>query len=197
MNGKLTVVVQTKGARKALLGHFSADRWGEKEGGSSHEISLVSEELRGDPVDVLGVMHHELVHMYNHEHDVKDTSESGRHNLRFKEAALDHGLEYPVDDDGKAHPHPSRGWQSTILSEGLRDAIVNEFQPNYAVFERFRELMPTKVKQPTKMKKWTCSCLTEDGNKEKYIVRTTAKLVATCQECGNEFVKAPGQDDGE
>ena len=63
-------------------------------------------------------MLHEMAHLYNMVHGIKDTSsQSGAyHNKRFKETAEAHGL--------RIEQHPKYGWTVTYPTEELLDFII-------------------------------------------------------------------------
>lgn len=74
-------------------GHFLADGWMGKDGEPVHEIVMTGESLERGAVPTLGTMIHELAHLYNHENDIKDVSDSGRyHNRDFRRTAEGMGL---------------------------------------------------------------------------------------------------------
>lgn len=171
---KVVIVVQTRGTKKNLLGHFASTRWFTKEGEPIHEISIVAEQLLRDPFDVLETLTHELTHLHNDEQGIKDTSASQRHNKKFKAAAEDFGL--VVGD-----PDKSRGYDATSLGEELRQDIATKFVPDLTAFRLFRDINPPKDKAPTKNKKYSCQC------DPPVNVRSAVELHAHCDICNEEF----------
>lgn len=74
-----------------------------------YEINICAEHLTRPFMNVCGTLLHEMVHLWNLQNDVKDTSRGGTyHNKKFKEVAEQHGL--IIDKDIKY------GWTITHLS---------------------------------------------------------------------------------
>lgn len=78
-----------------VLGHFAALRWtGRKEQGHHlHEVVVVAEHLDRPAEDTLETLLHEAGHALNFERGIKDCSASQYHNKKFREAAMELGLE--------------------------------------------------------------------------------------------------------
>lgn len=58
-----------------------------------YEINICAEYLSRPIKEVCATLLHEMAHLYNLEHDIKDTSGNGYyHNKKFKETAEAHGL---------------------------------------------------------------------------------------------------------
>lgn len=175
--GKTVITIQPKGPRKSLLGHFAKERWSTKEGDAVHEIALAAEELRRPTLDILCTLHHELVHCYAYGHGVQDCSKSGRHNFKFKALAEGFGLKVEMAS-------ASKGWAYTELSEELAKVVTSEFIPQEEAFRLFRLMPPLKDTPPSKLKKWSCSCIPPVN------VRVAVQLDAVCQVCELPFVQA-------
>ena len=171
----VTVTVQTKG-RLAYCAWFNADKWETKEGAKVHEINMSAEHLFDDPIDIIGYIVHEVVHLNNHDFGIKDVSKGGRHNKKFGELASDLGLA-PAGPEGKE-------WNSTKLGEVLRERVEKEFQPDYAALALFRTV-PEKKKGRKSTRSWHCEGLDPDCTK----VQVPAKkiLLATCEYCSTKF----------
>lgn len=184
---KVTITVQTRGRAKKYA-HFAAERWSTKEGSIAHEIAMSAEDLKRDPYEVLGTLHHELVHAVAHVKGIKDMAEGGgqRHNKQFKALAEEYGLVFQIldEEDTEPRPHKTYGWAFTELSEELRHEIETEFQPNLEVFNLFRTLAPPRQTQATKMKKYQCGC-----QPKPFIIRSAKDVKATCDICGLSFQK--------
>ena len=83
-----------------------------------YEINICAEYLSRPYEDVAGTMLHEMVHLYNLENGVKDTSRAGTyHNKKFKKAAEAHGL--TVENNAKY------GWCRTTLTDEAKEAVEN------------------------------------------------------------------------
>ena len=93
-----------------------------------YEINLCAEHLARPFEHVAETLLHEMVHLYNLQVGVQDTSRSGTyHNKKYKEAAEQHGL--TVEKDAKY------GWTRTKLNpeakafvDSLQDKKISAFQ---------------------------------------------------------------------
>ena len=121
---------------------------GTKEGGY-YEINLCAEYLNRPFEETCGTLLHEMVHLYNLQVGVQDTSRGGTyHNKKYKEAAEKHGL--TVEKDAKY------GWTKTSLNDEAQ-AFVDSLQDKK--FQLFRKSLPklpgaAKTKQSTR--KYVC-----------------------------------------
>lgn len=171
----VVVLVQTRG-RRMVYGHFRSEGWETSDKSSAHEVSLSAETLLREPLDVLGTMQHELVHLWNWERGIRDYSKGGRHNKAFQAAAESFGLH--VEKDG------THGFSKTCFDDAARAMIEDGFQPNKAVFDMARRVMPKQTTAKTKMIKWTCRC-----EPKPTIVRCATELLAICETCREPFEK--------
>lgn len=172
---RVLVTIQTRGRKASELAHFWADKW-TNEAGGVNEINLSAEDMKRPTLDVLASLHHELVHEWNWRHGIRDTAKSGRHNLRFKQAAEDFGL--LVEKGSK-----SQGWAITTYGGATAKMVEDAFGPDEKVFDMARRAAILKERAPTKMKKWQCQC------EPPFVVRCATNLDAECHICGQEFVK--------
>lgn len=176
MDIDVTPTIQTRGRKKRCLGHFAPKCWSTREGDLRAEISFSAETLNRDPIEIIGVALHELVHAWNYSRGIKDASKSDRHNRRFKAAAEDIGLVVKDPEDSYGHGYTSVG-------DPLRKRIEKDFVPDYSALNLFRLDRPAK-NGTSKQRSWVCDC--------GYKVRTAINTVmdAQCQVCGAEYVEA-------
>lgn len=134
-----------------------------------YEINLCAEYLSRPIELVCETLLHEMVHLFNLEQKVQDTSRSGTyHNKRYKEAAENHGLN--CDKDAKY------GWTNTTLNDEAK-AFVDSLQNTK--FELFRKRIPKMEKGASKKsssRKYVCPCCGA-------IVRTTKEVSLICGSC--------------
>jgi len=79
-------------SRPGTHGHFAPDRWSVDKD-FAPEINLSAESLGRDLVRAAATLIHEMVHLYCHVNEIKDTSRGGRwHNKLFKREAEVRGL---------------------------------------------------------------------------------------------------------
>lgn len=138
-----------------------------------YEINLCAEHLARPFEQVAETLLHEMVHLYNLQIGVQDTSRGGTyHNKKYKTAAEQHGL--TVEKDSKY------GWTITKLNEEAK-SFISEIQDQK--FNLHRKSLPkfsgvSTSKQSTR--KYVCPvCGT--------IIRATKEVSVICAECRVEF----------
>lgn len=138
-----------------------------------YEINICAEHLARLFEQVAETLLHEMVHLYNLQIGVQDTSRNGTyHNKKFKEAAEQHGLDVGKD--------PKYGWTITTLDEDAR-AFVDSLQDKK--FELHRKHLPkipglSKAKQSSR--KYVCPMC-------GLIIRATKEVNVICGDCGCAF----------
>lgn len=145
--------------------------WLEGEDEQGHyEINICAEYLNRPFAEICETLLHEMVHLFNLENDVKDTSRAGTyHNKAFKAAAEAHGL---------ICPQPGKyGWSKTEASEttkayfnslGISDFALYRVQPNVS------------NKKSSSTRKYVCqNC--------GAIIRATKEINAICADCDVPF----------
>ena len=154
--------------------------WKEKgDGEGYYEINVCAEHLARPFEDVAGTLLHEMVHLYNVQNGVKDTSRGGTyHNKAFKDAAENHGL--LVEKDEKY------GWAVTNLDEESEEETKNFM--NFIGKESFDIYREAEVKEKKEKKggnsiKYVCPCCGA-------IIRATKKVRVICAECNEEFIES-------
>ena len=138
-----------------------------------YEINLCAEYLSRPFEQVAETLLHEMVHLYNLQEDVRDTSRGGTyHNQKYKDAAEAHGL--TVEKDKKY------GWNKTKLNDDAK-AYVDSLQDKK--FQLYRKIIP--VVSGTKKSKQSsrkyvcpgCGC----------IIRATKEVHVICGDCEMVF----------
>lgn len=140
----------------------------------SYEIKISAHTLEYPKDVIIGILLHEMAHLYNLLNNIKDTNKNGTyHNRRFKKTAEAHGLIVEQDDEGRY------GWCKTSLNDeaiNLLHTIATD------KFDIFRPIMP-KSTQTAKAKrigsrKYVCP---DCGQ----IVRATKEVHIFCADCPN------------
>ncbi|MBQ8132964.1 MAG: SprT-like domain-containing protein [Clostridia bacterium] len=138
-----------------------------------YEINLCAEYLSRPFEQIAETLLHEMVHLYNLQEDVQDTSRGGTyHNKKYKDAAEAHGL--TVEKDKKY------GWNKTKLNDDAK-AYVDSLQDKK--FQLYRKIIP--VVSGTKKSKQSsrkyvcpgCGC----------IIRATKEVHVVCGDCEMVF----------
>lgn len=86
------ISLEPAGKKKALGWFTTAETW-EIQNEKKYGIVIASDHLDRPPLDILGTLVHEMVHLHNHLDGIEDCSRSGQyHNTKFKSAAEAAGL---------------------------------------------------------------------------------------------------------
>lgn len=173
----ITVLVQTKGAKKTQLSAFTAKRWSSREGMDVHEITFTAEALGRDVMDIVETAIHETVHLANSDKGVRDAAKGGRHNKKYRDAAVDFGLDV-------AGPDKSKGYAFTSMSARLRQDVENTLKPDVGAFRIFRTRDAPKEGRKSTVG-FACDCLTV-----RVAVGKAEDFDAVCQTCGQHFEPA-------
>lgn len=126
--------------------------------------------------ETISTLMHEMAHLYNIQHEIKDTSRAGiYHNTKFKETAEAHGLQISYNEH--------IGWSLTRLTEETEKWVEENINiKGFSVYKLTKEKISkgtAKLKQS--MRKLICpSC--------GLIVRVTKPNVKLlCVECNKEL----------
>ena len=181
---KVTIVVETTGRRKNLLGHFlcktAQTAWRTREGDEISEIKISSEHLARDPVAITETIIHEAVHLWCWYLGLKDTSSGGAyHNKVFKEQAELVGLDF--EHEGRSIP--GHGYGLTKLGDELEEKVRSSLKPKLEAFQIFKDTAPARKAAKPKLALWMCSCPV------RLRVAYDTELEATCNDCGMNFEK--------
>ena len=187
--GKIEEPIITIQSSPRAYGHVTvAKSWAKgTDGDRRHELNLGAGTL-GRPVEnVVATMLHEMVHLYNIQTGVKDTSRGGMyHNKRFRDTAETVDLQVGY--------HPAYGWTITEPTEPLIDFIVSQ---GWEDIKMSRDdgytavgiggkgtsggINPKPPRKPSSTRKYICPCC---GNS----FRATKNLNVLCLDCGKQFV---------
>ncbi len=115
--GELETPIITIQSTPRAYGHVTCGRVWKSKDTDCYELNMGAGTLSRPIENVVATMLHEMVHIYNLMHDIKDCSRGGvYHNKRFKEKAESVGLVIEYD--------PRIGWSITSPSERLLDYII-------------------------------------------------------------------------
>ena len=145
------------------------------ENGGFYEINLCAEYLNRPFEETCSTLIHEMVHLWNLQEGVQDTSRSGTyHNQKFKTAAEDTGA-LTVEKGAKY------GWHITKLSPD-GEAFVKGLGKNG--FSLVRPKVPSLKGSSSKQssRKYVCPCCGA-------IIRATKEVRVICADCDIEFVE--------
>ena len=175
-NGELVkpvITVQQDSTRGSYGWCTGWKAWRDNDGGGYYEINICAETLNRPLEQTAETLLHEMVHLYNIMHEVKDTSRGGTyHNTKYRDAAQAHGL---VVEQGEKY-----GWHKTTLTEEALDWLHG------TDFAGFTLCRPAIKKKPTASKsssrKYVCPCCGA-------IVRATKDVRIICADCEEEMLQ--------
>lgn len=170
-------------------GHFSLrdDTWISKNG-ATHEINIGAGTLARPIEEVVATLLHEMVHYYNHVHEVKDCSRGNTyHNRRFKDAAEARDLYVEHSDKyGWSHTSPTDALLGFVLDHDLTDILINRNElMGYRVTGTGTHsgTATTITPKPSSSRKYVCPCCGMS-------VRATKDVNIACLDCNEQMVLA-------
>lgn len=193
-NGELPEVTLTVQENMGSYGHISvSDTWFTTDGKGMRELNISAQHLTRPIEQVVATILHEMSHLYNMEHNIKDVSANGfYHNKNFKQTAEKvAGLIISKD--------PRYGWTITEAGERVIDfCIKHEFEDiqigkgiDWSIFfggsgSGATTTTTIKPKKPTKSNsiKWVCP------NCGMIIRSTRDNINVICGDCNEQFIKA-------
>ncbi len=177
-DGKLEkVIITTKeGKKKKAYGWIELQKNWTQNGKQRHEINISVDYIGERTVeDMIVTLMHEMVHLYNVQNNIKDTSRAGRyHNKKFKEAAEKHGLICTEREDV--------GFNDTEATDETKEWIKNNIKIKaIGVYKCVACKAPGEPKEKQSMKKMVCpGC----GG----IARVTSDFPLICKACNMELI---------
>lgn len=168
-------------ARKNAYGWFTPNKvWQDAEGKEAkHEIAMSAEYMNRDYVDVIGTLHHEMIHLYCHINNINDTSRQGRyHNKNFKRECESRGFYFDQEE-----PHSTYGWSFTKLTKETRE-LIESFGLDEKAFSLARVVQAKKSNTSSQSKYICTSCDTTFKAKKN--------LNIVCGECDEPFIEEEG-----
>lgn len=192
--GELEEPIITIQTNPSTYGHVTVGKTWKKgtEGEWRHELNISADWLDRPIENVVATMVHEMVHLYNIQNGIQDTSRNGTyHNKKFKAEAEKHMLHI--------EQHEKYGWAITSPTEELLEYII---QQGWEEFQMCRGIgwIPTGVGGAKDGDKATGKP-TKGGEKPKgsnsrryvcpgcgAIVRATTDLQIVCRPCNLDFV---------
>lgn len=141
--------------------------WETNDGEEYYEINMCAEHMRRSFEEVCGTLLHEMAHLYNLMHEIKDCNKL-YHNKKFKEAAEAHGLTVEKT---------KYGYSKTELNDDLKEYVKSL---NYSFdISRKPECKTTKIRSK-KYHYYKCPCC----NVKAYSV---SELNLKCMDCNEEM----------
>ena len=108
-------IMSTPGA----FGHITVGKVWKRKGEDRHELNIAADWLQRPIENVVATMIHEMVHLYNIQHGIQDTSRGGSyHNKKFKEEAEKHMIRIEKSE--------KYGWTITSPTDELLEYIMDK-----------------------------------------------------------------------
>ena len=137
-----------------------------------YEINLCAEHIARSYIEVAETLLHEMVHLYNLQEQVQDTSRGGfYHNKHFKAAAEDHGL--------VCEKTPKYGFSKTVFTDEAREFVESLGETQFSLY-RHGEPKAISSSKKSSSRKYVCPCC-------RAIIRATKEVRVICAECDVEF----------
>lgn len=170
------IITVKEGKRKNAYGWIECNKNWKQNGKERHEINISVDFIGERTVSqTITTLMHEMVHLYNIMHDIKDTSRGGvYHNKRFKETAEAHGLQCEHNEH--------IGWSHTTPTPDTKKWIEENINiKSFEVYKRVADSAKGGASKPKQsMQKKVCPCC---GN----IARVTSEFKLICGECDEEM----------
>ena len=163
--------------------------WSSKDKVWYREINMCAEYMNREPVLIITTLLHEMVHLWNIQQGVQDTSRAGTyHNGRFKVAAESHGL--IVEQDSKY------GYCVTKPTEELTALVAEKCRDGCFKLERmktYRDGTPKTTEAGCNGKERTTSRAKSSSRKYTCpmcgtVIRATKAVNVRCVDCDADFV---------
>ncbi|MGN1109233.1 MAG: SprT-like domain-containing protein [Oscillospiraceae bacterium] len=172
-NGELEkpVITFKEGKRKSAYGWIETRKQWVQGKNERYEINISIDYIGDRSVEQsISTLMHEMAHLYNLQHSIKDTSRGGvYHNKKFKETAETHGLIIEFNEH--------IGWSLTKLKEEAKIWIKDHINiKDIKIYKRVAEKAPGTAKPKQSMKKLVCPCCGA-------IARVTSDIQLICGEC--------------
>ena len=176
--GELEKVIITvkENTKRQTYGWIELDKNWTQNGKARHEINIAADYIGKRTVtETITTLMHEMVHLYNVQNGIQDTSRSGLyHNKEFKKAGEAHGL--IIEKVEKI------GWSKTTATPETVEWIKKNIPiKQFGVYKQIAEKDPTKHKTRQSSRKYVCPCC-------GLIARLTKEANIGCIDCGKEMI---------
>lgn len=173
-NGELErpiISIQADKTGKAYGWCTTYKAWETNDGEEYYEINMCAEHMRRSFEEICETLLHEMVHLYNLMHEIKDCNASQYHNAKFKVAAEAHGLTVEKTN---------HGWSKTELNDDLKE-YIKHLDYNFDI-SRKADPKKIKTKKAKKYHYYMCPCC---NNK----VYSISILDIHCNNCDEDFIE--------
>lgn len=115
--GEIEEPIITIQSTKGSYGHVTVGKAWRRKDEYRHELNICADWLSRPIENVVSTMIHEMVHLYNIQHDIQDCSRGGSyHNKKFRDEAVKHMIAIEKDE--------KYGWTITSPTDKLLEYIM-------------------------------------------------------------------------
>lgn len=115
--GEIEEPIITIQSTKGAYGHVTVGKAWRRKDEYRHELNICADWLSRPIEEVVATMIHEMVHLYNIQHDIQDCSRGGSyHNKKFRDEAVKHMI--------AIEKHEKYGWTLTSPTDELLEYIM-------------------------------------------------------------------------
>lgn len=175
-NGELQkpVIAVNHDSSNSCFGWLTTWKAWQKEGTEGYyEINMCAEHLRRPLEQLVGTLIHEMVHLWNLQMGVKDTSRGGTyHNKKFKIEAEQRGLHI--------EQHAKYGWTLTTLNEEGQAFVESLGENPFGLYRTpITKSESSSSKKKSSSRKYVCPQCQQS-------IRATKEVRLYCGECTTE-----------
>lgn len=139
-----------------------------------YEINICAEHLTRSFKELCATLLHEMVHLYNLQNGIQDTSRGGTyHNKKFKEIAEQHGL--------VIEQHQKYGWTLTNLNNETEQFIEQMNNEGFVLYRDSAAKIKRKASKQSSRKYVCPGC--------GLIIRSTKEVHVQCMDCEMKLEK--------
>ncbi len=170
------IITVKEGKKKGAFGWIETAKNWKQNGKDRHEINISADYIGERTVqETIVTLMHKMVHLYNMQNGIKDTTRSGiYHNRKFKQTAESHGLDVEMISD--------TGWSRTTAAPQTAQWIADNIPiKSFGVYKQVADKDPKgggKSKQS--YRKYICPCC-------GLIVRATKECNILCVDCNKNM----------
>ena len=188
-NNELDEPIITIMSTPSAYGHVTCGKVWRSKDTSRYELNIGAGTLDRPIENVVSTLLHEMVHIYNLQHDIQDCSRGNTyHNKRFKEKAESVGLVIEYDKRiGWSVTSPSESLIEYICTQGWEDILMNRQESirirtgGGKATDGDSEGAPSK--KPSSTRKYQCPCCGMS-------VRATKTVNILCGDCHEQMLVA-------
>lgn len=184
--GELEEPIITIQSTPKAYGHVTCSRIWKSKDSEKFELNLGAGTI-GRPIEnVVSTILHEMVHIYNLMHGIKDCSNQGKyHNTKFRDKAVSVGLIIEKHDVyGWTITSPSDDLILYIADKGWTDILINRnegYLPLNGKTTNGEDGEKPPIKKPSSTRKYICPCC-------GISTRATKSIRIMCIDCEEEMI---------